>query len=102
MELTLVTQNRPWHLRAGLPAQTAKHAISDPALLLSMVYYIDRLCALYPEFTINTLTVHRFHDHGGDGRRRDCQTRSGTTLTYARVGGVRVAELKLLELEFPL
>jgi len=25
-----------------------------------MVYYIDRLCSLYPAFTITTLTVHRF------------------------------------------
>src|SRR3569833_3650581 len=38
----------------------AKHATLTPPLLLSMVYYIDRLCALYPDFTINTLTVHRF------------------------------------------
>ncbi|KAK8107698.1 uncharacterized protein PG998_009711 [Apiospora kogelbergensis] len=60
----------------------AKHATLSPPLLLSMVYYIDRLCALYPDFTINTLTVHRF------------------LITAATVGGVKVAELKLLELEF--
>jgi len=38
----------------------ARHATLTPPLLLAMVYYIDRLCAMYQEFTINTLTVHRF------------------------------------------
>ena len=32
-----------------------QHATLSPPILLSMVYYIDRLCTLYPAFTINYL-----------------------------------------------
>lgn len=78
----------------------AKHATLTPPLLLSMVYYIDRLCALYPEFTINTLTVHRFLITAATVAAKGLSDSFWNNTTYARVGGVRVAELKLLELEF--
>ncbi|KAK0706812.1 cyclin-domain-containing protein [Lasiosphaeria miniovina] len=78
----------------------AKHATLSPPLLLSMVYYIDRLCALYPEFTINTLTVHRFLITAATVAAKGLSDAFWNNSTYARVGGVRVAELKLLELEF--
>ncbi|KAK3988146.1 cyclin-domain-containing protein, partial [Cladorrhinum sp. PSN332] len=78
----------------------AKHATLTPPLLLSMVYYIDRLCALYPEFTINTLTVHRFLITAATVAAKGLSDAFWNNSTYARVGGVRVAELKLLELEF--
>ncbi|KYK61169.1 Nuc-1 negative regulatory protein preg [Drechmeria coniospora] len=78
----------------------AKHATLAPPLLLAMVYYIDRLCALYPEFTINTLTVHRFLITAGTVAAKGLSDSFWNNTTYARVGGVRVAELKLLELEF--
>ncbi|KAH8888239.1 cyclin-domain-containing protein [Thozetella sp. PMI_491] len=78
----------------------AKHATLTPPLLLAMVYYIDRLCALYPEFTINTLTVHRFLITAATVAAKGLSDSFWNNSTYARVGGVRVAELKLLELEF--
>ncbi len=78
----------------------AKHATLTPPLLLSMVYYIDRLCALYPEFTINTLTVHRFLITAATVAAKGLSDAFWNNSTYAKVGGVRVAELKLLELEF--
>lgn len=65
-----------------------------------MVYYIDRLCALYPDFTINTLTVHRFLITAATVAAKGLSDSFWNNSTYARVGGVRVAELKLLELEF--
>ena len=65
-----------------------------------MVYYIDRLCALYPEFTINTLTVHRFLITAATVAAKGLSDSFWNNTTYARVGGVKVAELKLLELEF--
>lgn len=65
-----------------------------------MVYYIDRLCALYPEFTINTLTVHRFLITAATVAAKGLSDAFWNNSTYAKVGGVRVAELKLLELEF--
>lgn len=78
----------------------AKHATLSPPLLLSMVYYIDRLCALYPDFTINTLTVHRFLITAATVAAKGLSDSFWNNSTYARVGGVRLAELKLLELEF--
>ncbi|KAH0601983.1 hypothetical protein MHUMG1_00862 [Metarhizium humberi] len=78
----------------------ARHATLTPPLLLSMVYYIDRLCALYPEFTINTLTVHRFLITAATVAAKGLSDSFWNNTTYARVGGVRVAELKMLELEF--
>ncbi|PHH61975.1 hypothetical protein CDD81_7666 [Ophiocordyceps australis] len=78
----------------------AKHATLTPPLLLAMVYYIDRLCALYTEFTINTLTVHRFLITAATVAAKGLSDSFWNNTTYARVGGVRVAELKLLELEF--
>jgi hypothetical protein len=65
-----------------------------------MVYYIDRLCALYPEFTINTLTVHRFLITAATVAAKGLSDAFWNNSTYARIGGVKVAELKLLELEF--
>ena len=78
----------------------AKHATLIPPLLLSIVYYIDRLCALYPDFTINTLTVHRFLITAATVAGKGLSDSFWNNSFYARVGGVKVAELKLLELEF--
>ena len=65
-----------------------------------MVYYIDRLCLMYQDFTINTLTVHRFLITAATVAAKGLSDSFWNNATYARVGGVRVAELKLLELEF--
>ncbi|KAL2265673.1 hypothetical protein VTJ83DRAFT_6773 [Remersonia thermophila] len=78
----------------------ARHATLTPPLLLSMVYYIDRLCALYPDFTINTLTVHRFLITAATVAAKGLSDAFWNNPTYARVGGVKVAELNVLELEF--
>jgi hypothetical protein len=55
---------------------------------------------MYPEFTINTLTVHRFLITAATVAAKGLSDSFWNNTTYARVGGVRVAELKLLELEF--
>ncbi|GKT57385.1 Nuc-1 negative regulatory protein Preg [Colletotrichum tofieldiae] len=100
----LIETNDALALRSGsltrFHSRLAKHATLTPPLLLSMVYYIDRLCALYPEFTINTLTVHRFLITAATVAAKGLSDLFWNNTTYARVGGVRVAELKLLELEF--
>lgn len=78
----------------------AKHATLTPPLLLSMVYYIDRLCSLYPAFTITTLTVHRFLITAATVAAKGLSDSFWNNATYARVGGVKIAELGMLELEF--
>ncbi|KAK2735710.1 hypothetical protein FQN57_001159 [Myotisia sp. PD_48] len=76
------------------------HATLSPPILLSMVYYIDRLCALYPAFTISSLTVHRFLISSSTVASKGLSDSFWTNKTYARVGGISVEELALLELEF--
>jgi hypothetical protein len=65
-----------------------------------MVFYIDRLCALYPAFTISSLTVHRFLIAAATVASKGLSDSFWTNSTYARVGGVSLKELALLELEF--
>ena len=65
-----------------------------------MVYYIDRLCALYPDFTVTTLTIHRFLITAATVAAKGLSDAFWNNSTYARVGGIKIAELGLLELEF--
>lgn len=76
------------------------HATLSPPILLSMVYYIDRLCSLYPAFTISSLTVHRFLITAATVASKGLSDSFWTNSLYARVGGVSLKELALLELEF--
>jgi len=78
----------------------AKHATLSQPLLVVMVYFIDLLCSAYPDFTINTLTVHRFLITAATVAAKGLSDSFWNNSTYARVGGVRLAELKLLENEF--
>ena len=76
------------------------HATLPPPILLSMVFYIDKLCSLYPAFTISSLTVHRFLITAATVASKGLSDSFWTNKTYAKVGGVSVRELALLELEF--
>lgn len=78
----------------------AKHATLSPPLLLCVVYYIDRLCSLYPAFSITSLTVHRFLITAATVSAKGLSDSFWNNSTYARVGGIKLAELGLLELEF--
>ena len=78
----------------------AKHAALTPPLLLSMVYYIDLLCSKYTSFTITTLTVHRFLITAATVAAKGLSDSFWNNSTYARVGGIKLAELGLLELDF--
>ncbi|PYH42631.1 regulatory cyclin phoB [Aspergillus saccharolyticus JOP 1030-1] len=76
------------------------HATLSPPILLSMVYYIDRLCAMYPSFTVSSLTIHRFLITSATVASKGLSDSFWTNKTYARVGGISMTELALLELEF--
>ncbi|KAF1814439.1 cyclin-domain-containing protein, partial [Eremomyces bilateralis CBS 781.70] len=75
------------------------HATLSPPLVLAMVYYIDRLCSLFPGFTISSLTVHRFLITAATVASKGLSDTFWTNSTYARVGGVSIKELALLELD---
>ncbi|KGO71084.1 hypothetical protein PITC_080210 [Penicillium italicum] len=76
------------------------HATLSPPVLLSMVYYIDRLCALYPAFTVSSLTIHRFLITSATVASKGLSDSFWTNKTYARVGGIGMTELAMLELDF--
>ncbi|KAJ5726616.1 uncharacterized protein N7483_007973 [Penicillium malachiteum] len=76
------------------------HATLSPPILLSMVYYIDRLCALYPAFNVSSLTIHRFLISSATVASKGLSDSFWTNKTYARVGGIGMNELAMLELEF--
>jgi hypothetical protein len=55
---------------------------------------------MYPAFTISSLTVHRFLITAATVAAKGLSDSFWTNSLYARVGGVSVRELALLELEF--
>ncbi|KAF2148653.1 cyclin-domain-containing protein [Myriangium duriaei CBS 260.36] len=77
-----------------------QHATLSPPILLSMVFYIDRLCAMYPAFTIGSLTVHRFLITAATVASKGLSDSFWTNSTYARIGGISTGELATLELDF--
>lgn len=76
------------------------HATLSPPILLAMVFYIDRLCAFYPAFTVSSLTIHRFLIASATVASKGLSDSFWTNKTYARVGGISMNELAMLELEF--
>ncbi|EAT90930.2 hypothetical protein SNOG_01281 [Parastagonospora nodorum SN15] len=64
------------------------HATLSPPILLSMVFYVDKLCAMYPSFTISSLTVHRFLITAATVAAKGLSDSFWTNSLYARVGGV--------------
>lgn len=80
-------------------ARLTFHATLSPPILLSMVFFIDRLSSQFSTFIINSLTVHRFLITAATVASKGLSDSFWTNQTYARVGGVSVKELALLELE---
>ena len=76
------------------------HATLSPPILLAMVWYIDQLCLMYPAFTVNSLTVHRFLITAACVAAKGLSDSFWTNPTYAKIGGVPAQELGTLELEF--
>jgi hypothetical protein len=76
------------------------HATLSPPIILSMVFYVDKLCAMYSAFTISSLTVHRFLITAATVAAKGLSDSFWTNSLYAKVGGVSLRELALLELEF--
>jgi hypothetical protein len=62
--------------------------------------YIDLLSSSYPAFTLSSLTVHRFLITAVTVASKGLCDAFCTNTHYARVGGLGVAELNMLELEF--
>jgi Cyclin len=65
-----------------------------------MVFYIDLLSRSYPAFTLSSLTVHRFLITAITVASKGLCDAFCTNTHYAKVGGISVVELNMLELEF--
>lgn len=90
----------------GISARTylerlAKFNHFNPAILLTTIYYIDLLSHKYrPFFTMNSYTVHRFLLVASMVAQKSMEDYFYTNDHYAKVGGVAVSELNILELDF--
>jgi len=72
----------------------------ERSCLLITLHYIDQLCARNPRFTITSLTCHRFIITSiAISSKTFCDSFCTNNL-YAKVGGISVAELNILEREF--
>lgn len=72
----------------------------QPAIILSIIYYIDLLCCTYKAFHINSLTVHRFVLTAAVVASKGLCDTLCTNAHYAKVGGLSKQELNGLEMEF--
>jgi hypothetical protein len=65
-----------------------------------MLHYIDQICARTPSFTLSSLTCHRFIIASITISSKGFCDAFCTNAHYAKVGGITVAELNILEREF--
>ena len=84
----------------GCLHETPKHATLSHPILLLMVYYVDRFCALYTHFTVASLTAHEFPITTAIVAAKGLSDDFWKNSKYARAGGIKAEELRSLELEF--
>ncbi|KAA1065925.1 hypothetical protein PGT21_015733 [Puccinia graminis f. sp. tritici] len=79
-----------------------KYTNPEPICLLLILNYIDRICKNLASFTICSLTVHRFCISAVTiGSKFICDSFYSNS-RYAKVGGISLPEINLLEREFLL
>lgn len=78
----------------------AHYSSLENCVLIVTVYYIDLLTKKYPSFALNSLTVHRFLLTATTIASKALCDSFCSNQHYAKVGGVNIIELNLLEVEF--
>jgi hypothetical protein len=78
----------------------AHYSSLENCVLIATVYYIDLLTMQYPTFALNSLTVHRFLLTATTIASKALCDSFCSNNHYAKVGGVNITELNLLEGEF--
>lgn len=78
----------------------AHYSSLENCVLIVTVYYIDLLTQKYPSFALNSLTVHRFLLTATTIASKALCDSFCSNSHYAKVGGVNILELNLLEVEF--
>ncbi|CCD23924.1 Pho80p NDAI_0C02640 [Naumovozyma dairenensis CBS 421] len=77
-----------------------KFCILQPSVLLTAVYYIDLLSAVFPSFSFNSLTAHRFILTAVIVASKSLCDSCLSITHYAKYGGVQPNELLMLEAYF--
>ncbi|CAI4051165.1 Pho80p SKDI_15G1550 [Saccharomyces kudriavzevii IFO 1802] len=77
-----------------------KFSSLEHCVLMTSLYYIDLLQTAYPDFTLNSLTAHRFLLTATTVAAKGLCDSFSTNAHYAKVGGVRCHELNILENDF--
>ncbi|KAJ7039220.1 cyclin-domain-containing protein [Mycena alexandri] len=72
----------------------------EKSCLLITLHYIDQICARMPLFTLSSLTCHRFIIASITVSSKGLCDTFCTNSLYAKVGGISVTELNILEREF--
>lgn len=72
----------------------------DKSVLLVLLYFVDLFSESYSRFILNSLTVHRFLITAAAVASKGLCDMFCTNTHYAKVGGITVMELNLLEVEF--
>ena len=78
----------------------AKYTSLEKSCMLILLVYIDRVCQRIVGFTICSLTVHRFVCAAVVCSSKALCDAFSTNGHYARVGGISLIELNMLEKEF--
>ncbi|PAV18514.1 cyclin-domain-containing [Pyrrhoderma noxium] len=76
-----------------------KYTNVERTCLLITLHYIDQICARFPRFTLSSLTCHRFIITAVVVASKALCDAFSTNTFYAKIGGIRVGELNLLEKE---
>ncbi|KAI7900379.1 cyclin-domain-containing protein [Cokeromyces recurvatus] len=77
-----------------------KYTSVEKSCLLILLIYIDRVCELHPQFTVSSLTAHRFLITAVTVSSKALCDSYCTNSHYAKVGGISTQEINALELEF--
>ncbi|KAI9257430.1 cyclin-domain-containing protein [Sporodiniella umbellata] len=77
-----------------------KYTSVEKSCLLILLIYIDRVCDRHPQFTVSSLTAHRFLITAVTVSSKALSDSYCTNSHYAKVGGISTQEINALELEF--
>lgn len=80
-------------------SRIVKYTTLEKTSLLSTVIYVDRLCSAFPAFVVSSLTIHRFLITATTVASKGLCDAFCTNTHYAKVGGITLGELNVLELE---
>lgn len=72
----------------------------EKSCLLLTLHYIDQICTRMPLFTLSSLTCHRFIIAAVTVASKGLCDTFCTNNLYAKVGGIGITELNMLEREF--